>query len=120
MQRAWLAVTTATVLIASSVFISAADPPDPGVTLIGVGAIPGNAFDLSGLKGSTICAIDVDKKVTNTCIDGATLGGFGSALTYTGHDDVYLGAPDRGPFDGQDGRAVPNPLSPPAHHRRPG
>jgi hypothetical protein len=28
------------------------------------------------------------------------LGGFGSALTYTGHDNVYIAAPDRGPFDG--------------------
>jgi hypothetical protein len=101
MQRAWLAVATATILIASSVFISAADPPDPGVTLIGVGAVPGNGFDLSGLKGSQICAIDIDKNVTDTCIDAATLGGFGSALTYTGRDDVYLGAPDRGPFDGR-------------------
>src|SRR5262245_12668247 len=99
MQRAWLAATTATILIASSVFISSADPPDPGVTLVGVGSVPATAFDLSGLKGSTICAIDIDKKVTSNCIDAALLGGFGSALTYTGQDDVFLAAPDRGPFD---------------------
>src|SRR4029077_12676261 len=36
----------------------------------------------------------------------ATLGGLGSALTYTGHDNVFLAAPDRGPFDG---RTFPDP-----------
>lgn len=30
----------------------------------------------------------------------AILGGFGSDITYTGHDDVFIAAPDRGPFDG--------------------
>jgi hypothetical protein len=28
------------------------------------------------------------------------LGGLGSDLAYTGHDDMYVTAPDRGPFDG--------------------
>ena len=36
-----------------------------------------------------------------TCIDQATLGGFGSAITYTGFDNVFLAVPDRGPFDGR-------------------
>ena len=35
------------------------------------------------------------------CIDQATLGGFGSAVTYTGFGDVFLAVPDRGPFDGR-------------------
>jgi hypothetical protein len=39
--------------------------------------------------------------VTTNCIDAATLGGFGSGFTYTGHDNVFLGVPDRGPFDGR-------------------
>jgi len=30
----------------------------------------------------------------------ATFGGFGSDLAYTGHDDVFIAAPDRGPFNG--------------------
>jgi hypothetical protein len=29
------------------------------------------------------------------------LGGFGSALAYTGFDSVFVAAPDRGPFDGR-------------------
>ena len=79
----------------------AADPVDPGVTLVGVGSVSGSASDLSGLQGSTICALDVNKVVTDTCVDAATLGGFGSGFTYTGHDNVFLGVPDRGPFDGR-------------------
>jgi hypothetical protein len=34
------------------------------------------------------------------CVPKELLGGFGSALTYTGHNNVYVAAPDRGPFDG--------------------
>src|SRR6266542_2155987 len=101
MKRACLAAATASILFASAVFISAADPPDPGVTLIGVGSISGSASDLSGLQGSPICALDIDRNVTGNCIDAATLGGFGSALAYTGHDNVFLAVPDRGPFDGR-------------------
>ena len=101
MKPVWPAALTASILIISSVFISAADPPDPGVTLIGVGEVSGSASDLSGLQGSSICALDADRNVTSNCIDAATLGGFGSALAYTGHDGVFLAVPDRGPFDGR-------------------
>src|SRR5262245_12248441 len=100
MKHVWLAALTASIFCASSVFISAADP-DPGVTLIGTGAIPGSSLDLSGFQGTSICALDVDRNPTTNCIDRATLGGFGSALAYTGHDDVFLAVPDRGPFDGR-------------------
>src|SRR5689334_2745873 len=79
----------------------AADPADPGVTLIGVGSVSGSESDLSGLKGSDICALDINRQPTTNCIDQATLGGFGSAFTYTGFDNVFLGVPDRGPFDGR-------------------
>jgi len=33
------------------------------------------------------------------CIDQATLGGLGSAVTDTGFSDVFLAVPDRGPSD---------------------
>ena len=59
------------------------------IELIGVGEIPGNALDLSGL--------------TETLGDGLTnnmLGGF-SAIAYMGKDDEYLFLSDRGPLDGQ-------------------
>jgi hypothetical protein len=70
---------------------------DPGVTLVGVGEIPGTALDKSGLAGELICRLDG----VASCIDKATLGGFGSALTYTGFNNVFLAVPDRGPFDGR-------------------
>jgi hypothetical protein len=85
---------------------------DPGVTLIGVGSVLGTAFDKSGLQGRTICKLDDP----STCTDQATLGGFGSGMSYTGHDDVFIAVNDRGTFDGQKRRSVSGPLSVPAHH----
>jgi hypothetical protein len=70
-------------------------PPPLGITLIGKGVIDGNAMDKSGLTGN-IC------QTTNlaNCVPKALLGGLGSALAYTGHNNVFIAAPDRGPFDG--------------------
>ena len=67
----------------------------PGITLIGKGVVSGSALDTSGLAGN-ICQAGVP---TN-CVPKAIFGGFGSDITYTGHDDVFIAAPDRGPFDG--------------------
>jgi Esterase-like activity of phytase len=67
----------------------------PGITLIGKGFVDGTALDKSGLIGN-ICQAGV---ATN-CVSKAIFGGFGSDLTYTGHDNVFIAAPDRGPFDG--------------------
>jgi hypothetical protein len=67
----------------------------PGITLIGKGQVSGAALDTSGLKG-IICQ---EGSPTN-CISQSLLGGFGSALTYTGYYDVFIATPDRGPFDG--------------------
>jgi hypothetical protein len=67
----------------------------PGITLVGKGAINGNALDKSGLVGN-ICQAGTP----NNCVPKAIFGGFGSDLTYTGQDNVFLAAPDRGPFDG--------------------
>src|SRR6266508_1086672 len=69
--------------------------PPAGITLIGKGLVPGAALDKSGLAGN-ICQAG---NPTN-CVPQALFGGFGSALTYTGHNHVYIAAPDRGPFDG--------------------
>src|SRR5262245_1093970 len=96
MRQRWLILLVTCILLGPSVlFISAADPPDSGVTLIGQGTIPGDALDLSGLQGQ-ICDF-----TGNLCMERATFGGFGSALTYTGFDHVFLAVPDRGPFDGR-------------------
>lgn len=70
---------------------------NPGVTLIGTGLVPGTALDKSGLAGHSICQFGSPAN----CIDQATLGGFGSALAYTGFANVFLAVPDRGPFDGR-------------------
>jgi len=67
----------------------------PGITLIGKGVVSGSALDTSGLAGN-IC----QASVLANCVPKAIFGGFGSDITYTGHDDVFIAAPDRGPFDG--------------------
>ncbi len=67
----------------------------PGIALVGKGTVAGNALDKSGQTGN-ICQAGFP---TN-CVSKAILGGFGSDITYTGHDNVYIAAPDRGPFDG--------------------
>jgi hypothetical protein len=82
--------------LAATMAVSTLRGTDAGVTLIGMGAVPGDALDRSGLDGD-ICQRDN----TKNCIPRATLGGFGSALAYTGHDNVFLAVPDRGPFDGR-------------------
>src|SRR5262245_61070391 len=87
----------AIIAFAVSMFPAPIFAANPGVTLIGVGSVAGDAFDLSGLKGQQICRLDDNL----TCTDQATLGGFGSGLTYTGHDGVFLAVNDRGTFDGR-------------------
>jgi hypothetical protein len=69
--------------------------PPEGITLIGKGLVSGAALDKSGLTGN-ICQAGNPAN----CVSKALFGGFGSALAYTGHNNVYIGAPDRGPFDG--------------------
>lgn len=59
------------------------------VTLIGVATAPGDARDLSGLKGKTKDGTPHDR-----------LGGHGSAVAYTGKGDEYVLVSDRGPVDG--------------------
>jgi hypothetical protein len=67
----------------------------PGITLIGKGTIDGDAIDKSRLTGN-ICQAGFPAN----CVPKAIFGGLGSDLTYTGHDNVFIAAPDRGPFDG--------------------
>jgi hypothetical protein len=67
----------------------------PGITLIGKGVVSGTALDKSGLTGN-IC----QQGALDNCVPKAIFGGFGSDITYTGHDNVFIAAPDRGPFDG--------------------
>jgi hypothetical protein len=69
--------------------------PLPGITFIGKGSVSGSALDKSGLAG-VICQAGNP----GNCVPKAIFGGFGSDITYTGHDNVYISAPDRGPFDG--------------------
>lgn len=59
------------------------------VTLVGVGTIPGDATDLSGLTGKASDGTPNDR-----------LGGHGSAIAYTGTGTAYVLASDRGPKDG--------------------
>ena len=85
-----LAITT------STVSLPAFTPPlTPGISLIGKGSVSASALDKSGLTGNICQAGSPDN-----CVPKAIFGGFGSDLTYTGHDNVFVSAPDRGPFDG--------------------
>lgn len=67
----------------------------PGISLVGKGFVSGSALDKSGLTGN-IC----QQGTPANCVPKAVYGGFGSDITYTGHDNVFVAAPDRGPFDG--------------------
>jgi hypothetical protein len=67
----------------------------PGITLVGKGVVGGSALDTSGLAGN-ICQAGAPAN----CVPKAIFGGFGSDLTYTGHDNVFIAAPELGPFDG--------------------
>ncbi len=81
-----------------ALFLAVATPwgaPPPAIALVGKGVIGGTLLDKSGLTGS-IC----EAGVPENCVPKAILGGLGSDLTYTGHDNVFIAAPDRGPFDG--------------------
>ncbi|AWM41424.1 hypothetical protein GobsT_75300 [Gemmata obscuriglobus] len=75
---------TACLLLAACASAAQAD-----VALIGVGTIPGDAADLSGLKGKTSDGTPHNR-----------LGGMGSAIAYTGQGNEYLLVSDRGPKDG--------------------
>lgn len=83
--------------LAVIVLTTAPTPPalTPGITLVGKGVVSGSALDTSGLAGN-IC----QASALANCVPKAIFGGFGSDLTYTGHDNVFIAAPDRGPFDG--------------------
>lgn len=90
MIRVWF--TALAILVMSASHLWAATP---GITLIGEGFIDGSALDKSGLKGN-ICQAGVP---TN-CVPKAIFGGFGSGIAYTGFKNIFIGVPDRGPFDG--------------------
>ncbi len=59
------------------------------IVLLGVGTIPGDASDLSDLKGNQSDGTPHNR-----------LGGHGSAIAYSGKGNAYLLASDRGPKDG--------------------
>ena len=86
-----LALTTC----ALSVPVISPPPVTPGITLIGKGLVGGSELDKSALSGN-IC----QAAVPANCVSKSIFGGFGSDLSYTGHDNVFIAAPDRGPFDG--------------------
>ena len=60
------------------------------VTLIGTGAIAGTATDQSGFTGLLEDGVTLKNQI----------GGFGSAIAYTGRGQRFVAAPDRGPADG--------------------
>jgi hypothetical protein len=67
----------------------AAAPVRADIVLLGVGTIPGDAADRSGLAGAASDGTPLDR-----------LGGLGSAIAYTGRGTEYVLVSDRGPKDG--------------------
>lgn len=99
MRNRWNSALAVLLLVAASVWVASWPPrlqaAAPGITLVGKGLVSGSGTDKSGLTGSICQASD-----PSNCVSEAIFGGFGSDLTYTGHDNVFIAAPDRGPFDG--------------------
>lgn len=83
--------------LATTVLVAPIGADPAAISFVGFGTVAGTALDKSGLAGQPICRFDPP----HDCIDQATLGGFGSAMAYTGFGNVFLTVPDRGPFDGR-------------------
>ena len=81
-----LARWTATALALSLL----AGAPAAAIELIGTGTVPGTATDSLGAIPATL----EDGMPHNR------VGGFGSAVAYTGSGNLYIATPDRGPADG--------------------
>lgn len=77
-------------IAALSLAFAASSGAHAAITLIGKGTIPGNAVDQSGLTGLLEDSVTPRNRI----------GGFGSAIAYTGSGDLYVAVPDRGPADG--------------------
>ena len=95
MRKSLRTVLALTALVALTLDAGLANGVTPGITLVGKGTVAGDGLDKSDQAG-TIC----QASNLSNCVPAAILGGFGSDITYTGHDGVFIAAPDRGPFDG--------------------
>lgn len=76
-------------LLSFAMIAAAPDWIQAQVTLIGIGTLPGNSSDLSGLNGKFQDGTPWNR-----------LGGLGSAIAYSGKGNRYVLASDRGPKDG--------------------
>ena len=88
-----IAIVVPLVLVVGAGASQAALPA--GISLVGRGFVDGDALDRSGFTGEICQTSD-----PTNCVPAAIFGGFGSDISYTGHDNVFIAAPDRGPFDG--------------------
>lgn len=86
MHRKWK-LTPALLWIALTIPASAAS-----ITFIGTGQVPGDALDYSGLTGNIMGGAGT--------IPHNLLGAFGSGISYTGSNDLYVAVNDRGYSDG--------------------
>src|SRR5262245_19591349 len=77
-------------LLASLALVVAIDASAAPIELIGVGAVPGTASD----------GLVLDPPVLSDGTPHDRMGGFGSAISYTGIGHRYIATPDRGPADG--------------------
>ncbi len=75
---------------AAALLLSLGTEAQGGISYLGKGTIPGSARDSLGLTDP----IDANGTPQNL------MGGWGSALAYTGRGNIYVATPDRGPADG--------------------
>jgi hypothetical protein len=76
--------------VVSTVLLGGSGAASAAIAFLGEGSIPGNATDGSGLTGLLEDGVTPKNQV----------GGFGSAITYSGRGNLYYAVPDRGPADG--------------------
>src|SRR5262245_36407966 len=78
-------------LLAGLALVIAADlATAAAIELIGVGSVPGTASD----------GLALDPPILEDGTPHDRMGGFGSAISYTGIGQRYIATPDRGPADG--------------------
>lgn len=75
--------------VAGFIALAAGCSAASAIDFVGVALVPADALDKSGLTET------IGDRVPHN-----TLGSFGSAIDYTGKDDIYIAADDRGPGDG--------------------
>jgi len=101
MTRCIVATITLSLCLAAPCLNANAEDGISPIRLLGVGAIAGDAHDLSGLNQTLVPTEGTSSDVIpeGRTFSNDMLGGI-SAIAWTGTEDIYWMLPDRGPLDG--------------------